>query len=129
MEQTAKKEGNATSAKSNMPLGYTDYSQRKGHMKKMMTTILFQCHEEMRKRNSVKAHSSKLAHTEVISMCVIPVKVKYKDSDAFYNTFVMLDHLKKNNFMAPFYGRGSTTSRLEPLRGGSLLFTFYHFSQ
>ena len=24
--------------------------------------------------------------------------------------------------MAPFYGWGSTTSRLEPLRGGSLLF-------
>ena len=30
---------------------------------------------------------------------------------------------KKQNFMAPFYGWGSTTSRLEPLRGGSLLFT------
>ena len=27
------------------------------------------------------------------------------------------------NFMAPFYGWGSTASRLEPLRGGSLLFT------
>ena len=25
--------------------------------------------------------------------------------------------------MAPFYGWDSTTSRLEPLRGGSLLFT------
>ena len=30
---------------------------------------------------------------------------------------------KKNNFMAPFYGWGSTASRLEPLRWGSLLFT------
>ena len=30
---------------------------------------------------------------------------------------------KKQNFMAPFYGWGSTVSRLEPLRGGSLLFT------
>ena len=29
----------------------------------------------------------------------------------------------KKNFMAPFYGRGATTSRLEPLRGGSLRFT------
>ena len=28
---------------------------------------------------------------------------------------------KKNNFMAPFYGWGSTASRLEPLRWGSLL--------
>ena len=27
------------------------------------------------------------------------------------------------NFMAPFYGWGSTASRLEPLWGGSLLFT------
>ena len=34
---------------------------------------------------------------------------------------------KKKNFMAPFYGWGSTASRLEPLRGGSLLFTTnYH---
>ena len=30
---------------------------------------------------------------------------------------------KKKNFMAPFYGWGSTASRLEPLRGGSLHFT------
>ena len=30
---------------------------------------------------------------------------------------------EKKNFMAPFYGWGSTASRLEPLRGGSLLFT------
>ena len=27
------------------------------------------------------------------------------------------------NFMAPFYGCSSTVSRLDPLRGGSLLFT------
>ena len=30
---------------------------------------------------------------------------------------------KKKNFMASFYGWGSTASRLEPLRGGNLLFT------
>ena len=29
---------------------------------------------------------------------------------------------KTLNFMAPFYGWGSTASRLQPLRGGSLLF-------
>ena len=33
--------------------------------------------------------------------------------------------LKKKHFKAPFYGWGSTASRLEPLRGGSLLFTTY----
>ena len=31
--------------------------------------------------------------------------------------------LKKKNFMAPFYGWGSTASRLVPLQRGSLLFT------
>ena len=31
--------------------------------------------------------------------------------------------LFKKKFMAPFYGWGSTASRLDPLRGGSLLFT------
>ena len=30
---------------------------------------------------------------------------------------------KKKNFMAPFHGWGSTASRLQPLRAGSLLFT------
>ena len=30
---------------------------------------------------------------------------------------------KALHFMAPFYGWGSTASRLEPLRGGGLLFT------
>ena len=29
----------------------------------------------------------------------------------------------KKNFTAPFYGWGSTASRLEPLQGGCLLFT------
>ena len=29
---------------------------------------------------------------------------------------------KNKNFMTPFYGCGSSASRLEPLRGGSLLY-------
>ena len=46
-----------------------------------------------------------------------------------HNYFGIENHLaslnlkKKLYFMAPFYGWGSTASRLEPLRGGSLLFT------
>ena len=32
-------------------------------------------------------------------------------------------NLTLKNFMAPFYGWGSTALRLQPLRGGSLLFT------
>ena len=31
--------------------------------------------------------------------------------------------------MAPFYGWGSTASRLEPLQGGSLLFTIETLEQ
>ena len=31
--------------------------------------------------------------------------------------------IKKKNFMTPFDGWGSSASRLEPLQGGSLLFT------
>ena len=42
--------------------------------------------------------------------------------------YVILSGKKKKNFMAPFYGWGSTASRLVPLRGGSLpqFTTFYH---
>ena len=36
----------------------------------------------------------------------------------------LIEHtFKKKNFMTPFYGWSSTASRLEPLRGSSLLFT------
>ena len=37
---------------------------------------------------------------------------------------ILVQFFQKLNFMAPFfYGWSSTASRLEPLRGGSLLFT------
>ena len=43
----------------------------------------------------------------------------------FIKTLALLKFrvIKKKNFMASFYGWGSTASRLEPLREGSLLFT------
>ena len=44
---------------------------------------------------------------------------KYKLDPIFKGTTTFL----KKNFMAPFYGWGSSASRLEPFRGGSLLFT------
>ena len=42
-----------------------------------------------------------------------------------YTTYKLITKKKQKqtNFIAPFYGWGSTTSRLEPLRGGSLIFT------
>ena len=43
--------------------------------------------------------------------------------DRLHKTRFCKKKKKKKNFMAPFYGWGSTASRLEPLRGGSLLFT------
>ena len=47
--------------------------------------------------------------------CFIP---KY-----FCSNKTLLKKKLKKNFMAPFYGWGSTGSRLQPLQGGSLLFT------
>ena len=44
----------------------------------------------------------------------LSVKVKAK---------ILLKKNFKKDFMAPFYGWGSTASRLQPFRGGSLLFT------
>ena len=45
------------------------------------------------------------------------------ENDSVNRECCRLRDLKKKNFMAPFYGWGSTASRLEPLQGGSLLFT------
>ena len=53
--------------------------------------------------------------------CVIPSFSKYisfRNSVSFFH-----DVNLKKNFMAPFYGWDSTASTLQPLRGGSLLFT------
>ena len=44
-----------------------------------------------------------------------------RESEGQFEAFIC-PKKKKKNFMAPFYGWGSTASRLEPLRGGSLLF-------
>ena len=41
----------------------------------------------------------------------------------FHCQYQASKHFKKKNFMVPFYGWGSTALRLEPLQGGSLLFT------
>ena len=41
----------------------------------------------------------------------------------YQNNYTSSDLNLKKNFMAHFYGWGSTASRLKPLRGGSLLFT------
>ena len=50
---------------------------------------------------------------------ILPVPVLLKLLNLIDKVF-----LKKSfKFMAPFYGWDSTASRLEPFRGGSLLFT------
>ena len=51
------------------------------------------------KKDSVKAYASTVAHTDAISMCVVPVKVKYKDSNSIYNTFAMLDNCSQGCFV------------------------------
>ena len=49
------------------------------------------------------------------SNCILVVVLKNCEPE--------LSHIKKNNFMAPFYGWGLTASRLVPLLEGSLFFT------
>ena len=58
--------------------------------------------------------------------CGIHEQLNHVTLDTIIN--VIYCHMKikkalKKNFMVPFYGWGSTASRLEPLRRGNLLFT------
>ena len=55
-------------------------------------------------------------------LCVICVRTSAQ-CDFIVDRFYKLCKTFKKNFMAPFYGWGSTASRLEPLREGLLLFT------
>ena len=54
---------------------------------------------------------------EYIKVSYSEIGVTSSQRQLFINVF------EKKLFMTPFYGWGSTDSRLEPLRGGSLLFT------
>ena len=49
--------------------------------------------------------------------------MKFLSDWQIYSTSPSKKKKKKKSFVAPFYGWGSTAPRLEPLRGGSLLFT------
>ena len=51
------------------------------------------------KKDSVKACASTIAHTNVISMRVVPVKVKYKDSNSVYSTFAILGYCSQECFV------------------------------
>ena len=61
---------------------------------------------------------SYISHDEFVS-----VNIVLREYNEIKNSVQYIKKKKKKNFMAPFYGWGSTASRLEPLRGGSLLFT------
>ena len=72
----------------------------------------------------MKIFTSELLNLSVETMSSVAEDVidllqdKSNLSSSYKSVFV----IKKNNFMTPFYGWGSTTSMVEPLRGGSLLF-------
>ena len=55
--------------------------------------------DEVKKDASVKACASTVSHADVISMCVVPVKVKYKNSNSVYSTFAMLDNCSQGCFI------------------------------
>ena len=48
--------------------------------------------EKEEKKHTVKACASTEAFAKVISMCVILVKVKYKDSNYVYSVFAIFDN-------------------------------------
>ena len=50
-------------------------------------------------KNDVKVCASIVPQTDVISMCVVPVKVKYKDSNSVYKTLSMLDNYIQGCFL------------------------------
>ena len=60
--------------------------------------------------------------SKVFEKLVNNMLVDHPEKCSLFSGF-QYDLKKKKNFMAPFYGWGSTASRLEPLRGGSLLIT------
>ena len=65
-------------------------------------------------------HLSDMGQAQVTNNAALPLSDIRKERCPGYEVSFLK---KKKNFMAPFYGWGSTASRLEPLRGGSLLFT------
>ena len=50
-------------------------------------------------KKDVRVCASIVPQTDVISMCVVPVKVKYKDSNSVYNTLSMLDNYIQGYFL------------------------------
>ena len=65
---------------------------------------------------NIESFSSYIHHDSCLA--IVPVAVMSNETSHNCNVAVF-----NFNFMAPFYGWGSTASRLQPLRGGSLLFT------
>ena len=61
-----------------------------------------------------------LKETLSVSHIFIHITRQFTHSQLF--GYIWISFFKKN-FTAPFYGWGSTASRLEPIQGGSLLFT------
>ena len=56
-------------------------------------------------KDSVKACASTVAQTDVISRCVVPVRVKYKGSISFYSTFAMFHNCSQVCFVKSSLGK------------------------
>ena len=80
-------------------MGYTACSQRRSHEKKGKNYTPPMPPGNKEKIGSVKTYASTATHRDSISMCVVPVKVKYKDSNSVYSTFAMLDNCSLECFV------------------------------
>ena len=67
----------------------------------------------------------KLQFLKILKQCFLEIQtfnIEKKHGEV-YNKKNKAEKKNFENFVAPFYRWGSTASRLQPLRGGSLLFT------
>ena len=129
MEETAQKEESAAFAKSNIPLGYTDFSQRSAEKEDDTHTPPMPPGNE-EKKDSVKVCALTVAHTKVDSMCVIPAKVKYKDSNSGCSTFAIFDNCSEGCFVNSSFVKNlrikghKTSVSVKTLTGGRMHTSF-----
>ena len=87
MEETAQGEEFAVCARKIIQQDYTDTSQRaKNQWQEAVKAV---------KKNQLIVEDGTIQE-DVISMCVVPVKVKHKDSNFVYSTFTMLDNCSQD---------------------------------
>ena len=97
MEETAQgKEFTVCVCKENYPTGLHGYKPKS---KESVTGGSLSREEKSTDSGRKIACASTTTQEDVISMCVVPVKVKHKDSNFVYSTFALLDNCSQGCFV------------------------------